>query len=346
MAKDLSGKMGAVLTTDGMPRSITVEKVHKALVKSGLDPETAQKIGKLGCFARAKSKLSADGLILEVCKKDDEGRWLWQLSDTVKDKSNKVSLKFKAHFWLTEDGEVGSNDEAVRSKVEALFEEYGGIFLSADLMRIVHRIFLAQSGLLALRHAGGVYFVPEANRPLLEKVMTFLQDIGCVGCVVIPVGQLDNSTLKDKAVSMLVECTKNRLQGIQDEIKGIEGRKDGKLSRTVAKNRWKQLNGELERVRTFAKALAVDAQSLLKKAATSEIDLTKCATDTEDQLDIAAAMAVGGRKGSVMAAIANVVKEEGEKTEALKKKADEVTADDFSDTTKVVEEELPAVDVA
>jgi hypothetical protein len=269
----------------------------------------AERIRAYGCFSRAKSKLHEGGVIMEVSKRDGEGHWLWQLSDKyVQD--NRLSLTYRASFWFdSASGTVGASDPALQTKIEALFAEYGGLYLAVDLMRLVHRVFTAQRGLLALRRHGGVYFVPEVNRPLLEKVMQFLQAIGCIDCVVTNVGVVGEGSLRDKAVTMLVESTKARITAIQAELKAIEGDGDKKLSRRKAKNRWKELQAQLDRIKVFAQSLGVESAKLMADASSEEIDLGLLATSNGD-MEVVAALAHSGDLHGALAMLAQAGQDE------------------------------------
>ena len=282
------GDVGAMFVTDGMPERMPVASVQDALEKSGLNSKLAAEIRKRGCFSRAKSKLKAEGLILEVKRKDDTGRWLWQLSDKFVE-SNKLGITFKAHFWFdTKNQTVGASEPDLASKIELLFAEYGNIYIGGDMTRLVHRIFMECKGLLPLRRAGGVYFIPEQHLPTLEKVMQFLADIGATDCWCRRIGCFDENNPDDqklrlKGIQMTIETTKAKVKQITDEIAALEAKGD-ELSKTKAKNRLAELQDQVEKVRTFAQSLGADANELLAAASTEQIKLAQVACNTTDSL--------------------------------------------------------------
>lgn len=153
-----------------------------------------------------------------------------------------------------------------------------------------------------MRRAGGVYFVPEVHRDTLEKVMTFLQRIGCVDCVVTNVGTVGEGSLRDKAVAMLIESTQTRLKNIQAELKELD-KTDEKLTKRKANRRWNDLQEQLARIRTFAQSLGVGVEKIMEQASTNEI---KLATIASNDLEAVASMAHAGKLDSD--ALAKIVK--------------------------------------
>jgi hypothetical protein len=194
------------------------------------------------------------------------------------------------------------------------------------------------NGLLPLRRHGGVYFVPEVHRPTLEKVMTFLQRIGCVDCVVTNVGTMGEGSLRDKAVVMLVESMKARVQGVQDELKKLESDKK-QLGKTRAKGRWADLQEQLERARTFAKALGVSAEKIMDDASTSEI---KLATVASGDLDAMAAMAHAGGLNSEM--LTKIIKAATQAPELKNVKVADAPQADIVDLQAKNADSLPMLD--
>jgi hypothetical protein len=300
MGANLTGRMGAIFCTDGFPVSVPLGKVRTALDEAGLDPKQAKDLAVWSQFARAKSQLKDAGLILEVERKDKQGRWLWQLSDRALTEEQRLELRFKSHFWLDAEGGVGSTDPVIKERVETLMADAGAVCNGPDLMRIVHRIFQAESGLLPLRRWGGVYFVPTKSTPLLDKVMAFLRSIGANDAFVCDASAIGSDGLREKGLAMLVESSREKVAAIQAELKALEG--EGKqIGAWKARNRIAELRYELQRITTFSEALGVEASAIHKAASSSEIDLALLASSGDD--DVLVAMA---HQGSLTGAVATL----------------------------------------
>lgn len=287
-------QIGTVFFLDGLV-PVTTDRVRTSLERSGLDPQAARDLAKRFCFARAKNRLREEGLIDEVG--ETPSRWTWQLSRRFRE-ANRLGYEFEASFWFDKQGQrVGADNPLLLEKVQALFARYGALYLPGDITKVVRRIFDAQKGMVRLRHAGAVYFVPSENRALMEKVSAFVDALGGQ-CVTVPVGP-ENETVREKALAMLVEAIKGDIGRVVEEMRGLQA-DGGDLSRRKARNRWKELGAQLERLKLFARSLSVDAEGLLDQVRDSELDLALVA---KADLDVIAALAHAGKVDGALAQI-------------------------------------------
>ncbi|MCK6475090.1 MAG: hypothetical protein L6R28_25490 [Planctomycetes bacterium] len=293
-------QIGTVFFLDGLV-PVTTDRVRASLEKSGLDPQAARDLAKRFCFSRAKNKLRDEGLIDEVG--ETPARWTWQLSRRYRE-ANRLGYEFEAAFWFDKAAQaVGADNRLLLEKVQGLFAKYGALYLATDITKVVRRIFDAQKGLVRLRHAGAVYFVPRENRSLMEKVVAFVEGLGGE-CVTVPVGP-ENTLVRDKALAMLVEAVKTDVGKIVAEMRELQTSGEG-LSKRKAKNRWKELGAQLERVRTFARSLSADAEGLLNQVRVNELDLALVA---KADLDVIAALAHAGKVNGALGQIVETVYE-------------------------------------
>lgn len=293
-------QMGTVFFLDGLV-PVTTDRVRSALEHSGLDPKQARDLAKRFCFTRAKNKLREEGLIDEVG--ETETRWTWQLSRRYREE-NRLGYEFEASFWFDKLNQaVGADNRYLLEKVQALFAQYGGLYLAGDITKVVRRIFDAQKGLVKLRHAGAIYFVPRENRGLMQQVAKFVQDLGGQ-CVTVPVGP-ENELVRDKALEMLVEAVRSDVTKIVNEMQDLKTSGED-LTKRKARNRWKELGAQLTRIKTFARSLSTDAEGLIGQVRNSELDLALVA---KADLDVIAALAHGGRVGGALGQIVQTVYE-------------------------------------
>ncbi len=289
-----SNKMGTVFFNDAMP-TVATQKVREALDRSGLDTKLARDLSKRFCFVRAKNRLRQDGLIDQVNETQD--RWIWQLSRRYREQ-NRLGYEFEASFWFDKATEtVGADNPALLEQVETLFAKYGGLHLPSDIGKLVHRIFDKQKGMIKLRHHGAVYFVPDENKGLLDKAVAFINEIGGQ-CVTVPVG-LDNGLVRQKAMDMLTESVRSDLTRVVDQMRKM--REDGQeFTKRKARHRWRELCGQLDRVKTFARSLCADANEILKEVSSEDLDLSLVA---KADVDVIAALAHAGKLNGTLGQI-------------------------------------------
>lgn len=288
-------QIGTVFCTDNL-EACKVSIVRQALEVSGLDPDIAKELSKRYCFIRAKNQLDAQGVIEEVS--DTPDRITFQLSKRFL-ADNKLTYEYEAQIWFDKSAEtIGSDSELLLQKANELFAHYGDTYLASDLSKLVSRIFDKQQGLISLRKAGAVYFVPQEKTELLNKVALFVR--GCGGSVVTAEIGEQNSSVREKALDNLVLAVKSDLNNIVTELATLEKSSEPLTSRK-AKNRYKQLKGELDRIGVFARSLNASTSDLVKKTKTADFDLAVVAGL---DLDVIAALAHTGKISGALASIA------------------------------------------
>ncbi len=288
--------IGTIFCTDGIGDT-TVEKIREALEYSGLDPVLARDLSKRYCFTRAKNRLRDQGIVDEV--DENEARWTWQLSERYV-QEQKLNYSYKAQFWYDKATEaIGADNDELLAKANELFAHYAVTYLTSDTSTLVKRIFDRQSSIISLRKSGVVYFVPEEHTALLEQVQKFLGVIGA-DVITAPIG-LENSVVREKALSRLAETCREDLSKVVAEIKTLKDAGEA-LTPRKAKNRWQALLAEVERIKSFGRSLQASTSQLLTQVSNSEFDLGLVA---DADLDVLAALAHNGKIDGALACIAS-----------------------------------------
>lgn len=287
--------IGTIFCTDSIPET-TVKQVRDALNDSGLDKDIANELSARFCFVRAKNRLRERGVINEVS--EDATRWTFQL-DKTNVENEKLSYLYEAQFWFDKESEqLGSDSAELLVKANELFKHYGETYLPSDTSKLVRRIFDNQGGMVKLRHSGAVYFVPEENRPLLEKIQLFANALG-FDCITADVGG-ENVQVRNKTIEMLTESVKADFDNIVKELKDLK-ESSTPLTPRKAKARWNKLVAEIARIKTFARSLQVDTTAILNGVKTTEFDL---ALVSECTLDVLATLAQHGKLDNALGQIA------------------------------------------
>lgn len=297
--KSLGNVVGTIFFTDRID-TIEVSKVRSALEVSDLDPDIAKELAARHCFSRVKNCLKDEGLIEEVSENDEF--WIFQLSDRFR-QGKTLTYEFKTHVTFNKKLQrIECQDSTVLEEAQRLYDKYATVYLPSDVSKLIRRIFSRQNGMLPLRHHGVVYFVPSEANSLMEKVTKFVETLGG-DCLGIPINA-NQSALTNKVQASLVTNVQAEFQRIADELKTLREDAEG-LSKRKATNRWKQLLGQLDRVKMYARSLQTDAKGLLDKIKTSEVNLAILVDDSgNDNLDVLAALAHKGKLSGVLGEIA------------------------------------------
>lgn len=286
---------GSIFFTDHH-KTVSTDRVKAALEQSELDPELVRELAKRFCFSRAKNCLKSEGMLDEV--NETIKMWTFQLSERYR-QFNKLNYEYSAQFWFDKGSEtIGSDNPKVLEQVNSLFAHYGAVYLPSDVSKLVRRIFAQTSGMVPLRKAGVVYFVPSENARLMNRVREFISQMGG-SCTVIDIVR-QNKPVVEKVTASLVDTVKSDLAKIAEEMTLLR-QADKTFTDRVANNRWKELLNQVERIKMFSRSLHVDTTDLINKVRSTELDL---ALVTGDSLDIIAALAQAGKITGTLGEIA------------------------------------------
>lgn len=172
--------LGKIATWESPSSEVSLSTLRAAVIRQGFDASLVSDMAPRSAFLRACKDMLSD-------KKN-------RIIRKVEESSSEIKFQFteehKSHGELDYDkeatvsvekatGKLSGDDPAIVSKAQALLDEHIQKRSTADVTRLVQRIFDKSKGdLVPLRKQGGTYFVPDTNADLLNKVDAILKEIG------------------------------------------------------------------------------------------------------------------------------------------------------------------------
>ena len=181
MEEAINPAMGTIVSWKA-PKEVLLEALENALDDAGFDPKKlCRPMIARDAFTRAARELSESRVIDKIS--EDETTISFQFT---KKWIEEQEFKFDKEFVLTvhkETGTVtGGNPELAKTAFDLLVQHQGKRNTS-DVSRMIQKIFEAEGGdLIPLREAGGVYFVPDSHKELVDAIRKLLKDIGGYLC--------------------------------------------------------------------------------------------------------------------------------------------------------------------
>jgi len=174
---DVSIPTLGTIVTWGAPPSITISNLRAALSSAGLDPNIAKDLLPRNAFSRAARELEEGRIIRKVTEEGDLIRFQF-----TREEADSTEIRYSKEAIVTLDkttGIVTCMDPVLQQSAQDELDRQMGHRKSADVTRLVQKVFDQHKGdLVPLRQNGGVYFVPDTHKALVEQVWHFLLGIG------------------------------------------------------------------------------------------------------------------------------------------------------------------------
>lgn len=209
--------LGCIVTWSSGPDGSTHKQsdVTAALTKAGLDPAISRELAPRNAFARAAKKLS-DERVIDVFKQQGD-EMVFQFT---KMHLGEVEWEFNREAFMALNkitGTVTSDNHDLAIVAQAELDSAMETRTTADITRIVQRLFEEHADLIPVRDAGGVYFVPQEHAEFTERVSIFLEALkGRIDCIPVPEG----TPAGDKAIQNAVAGTMDKL--IDDHMLAVK----------------------------------------------------------------------------------------------------------------------------
>jgi len=153
-----------------------VVAVWNALRNAGLDPAIMKEMSPIVAFNRAMKDMSKQRIIRRVERKKNIERFQF-----TREFLDSGELRYTKECDVVLDkatGAVTSENFEIQSAAQKLLNDHRSVRDSADITRMIQRIFkLSKGDLVPIRQQGGCYFVPESNTDILTKVRAVLKEL-------------------------------------------------------------------------------------------------------------------------------------------------------------------------
>jgi hypothetical protein len=150
--------------------------IVQALKDASLDDKVARELLPRHAFSRAAKKLTEERVI-DVLR-DEKDTITFQFTKRVIE-SDEWSYKKETLLKLDKtSGKITCDIPALEAKAQQELDRAMEVRTSADITKMIQKLFDAEADLFPIRDQGGVYFVPDQYVGFTAKVETFVQKIG------------------------------------------------------------------------------------------------------------------------------------------------------------------------
>ena len=256
LLKDLKW-LGIIVTWNSGQDCHKQSSVQEALTKAGLDTKYSRELLPRHAFSRAARKLS-DQRVIDIFTQN-ETDIVFQFTHM---RLGEKEWEFNREAFVTLNkitGELKSDNHDLARQAQVELDNAMETRTTADITRIVQRLFEDHSDLIPIRDSGGVYFVPQEHSLFADQVEIFLQALG---------GRLDRIPVPEgtdagnKAIQNAVRSAMEKL--IEDHITAVKGFEVNTRKDTIerAAERIKETRVKIE---AYAHYLGEQQKALLEK---------------------------------------------------------------------------------
>ena len=173
--------LGEVVSWSSGTQTHKHQNVVAALQAASLNEKVARELLPRHAFSRACKKLS-DNRVIDVVQ-DDHDTIRFQFTQRyIEEGAGEKEWQYKKECYLALDKQMGrvsctANKELeqhAQNLLDAAMEER----TTADISKMIQRLFDAEADLFPIREQGGVYFVPDRFAAFTDKVESFLRGLG------------------------------------------------------------------------------------------------------------------------------------------------------------------------
>jgi hypothetical protein len=168
---------GNIASWESPKDEVLFSDLRTALDINGFDEELAKELAPRNAFSRACKQMCEDRVIDKVEETDKQIKF--QLTKKALVGTELEYTKECDLFLDKESGRVDGSNEQLAKHAEALVIHHQNVRCSADITRLIQKIFQTAGGdLVPLRKQGGVYFVPHTHTDLIHRIGSLMAAIG------------------------------------------------------------------------------------------------------------------------------------------------------------------------
>lgn len=258
-AEAVNGVLGEIVTWHS-PKEVSHDAIVKALADSGMPASLAPDLQNRNAFKRAVSSLEEKRIVRKVTETEN-GDILFQLTEEAFDGTTYEYNNEGVVILNKDTGQIrGSVPEPLLDRVRDGLAHELSVRHTADITRMLQRVYDRSGDIVPLRPSGGVYFVPAKFRLVCDQVEKFMTLIGGdLRRVEVPAGGKSELNIA-KAVNDDVVSMANELVVSARELSG---------EKDVSKQRMKNLLEKINAGRTRLEFYRVMLGTMAEHAATT-----------------------------------------------------------------------------
>jgi hypothetical protein len=168
--------LGEIITWSCKGPGVRHSDLVRALRDSDLNEAVARELAPRHAFARACRRLAKQRIIRQVS--EDASTITFQFTQESKAGDR---FEYTLETMLTLDkarGKVSCALPGLATLAQEALDECIAVRTSADITRIVQRLFEREADLFPIREQGGAYFCPQRHTGFVNKVEDFLNHLG------------------------------------------------------------------------------------------------------------------------------------------------------------------------
>lgn len=223
------GQLGTIVSWR-VPQEVSYDLLQNALISAGLDPELASELAPAHALRRALREMK-QGRVIRKLRREDNLLFFQFTREHLDEREiqyeKEAELSLDVHTGLVSCDVHEIRDEAVR-----LLKEHQAKRLTADMTRLLHRVYAAYSAdLIPIREQGGAYFVPDMHADLVQQTAKFLDRIGGrMRSFAVRLGSADTAEAVAESMS---DYLTQMIQEFRASCEGVDGtsRRDTKERR-------------------------------------------------------------------------------------------------------------------
>ena len=240
--------------------NISKEDLQKKIDEAGIDyaiPEVKQRTAFLKAIERCKGHEEAKGLLIRKISKGADA-YVFGLVDEHVDKAAK-DLRYNHTATMTFNQESGvlvcDQPHRAFELIQKLYQEYQSLFNADDIRDMLLKI-IAGAYSISARQRGGIYFIPEAHKDLVEKLEKLLASIpGDNVFLVAP--QIDTARTKKAIYKAFIEDLRCRIAKFEEDLSD-----DGLTRKSSIESRLEDFREMRKEIQFYSDALQFQATEI------------------------------------------------------------------------------------
>lgn len=227
------GQLGQVVSWQ-VPSEVTLSDLRSALSRAGLDAALAGDMLSQNALRRALRDMKAGRVIRQLRREGDVIYFQFTREHLAK---FEATYNKEAELSLNvETGIIACSVRELENEARVQTAAHKAKRLTTDLTRLVQRVYgNLDADLIPIRRQGGVYFVPDKHREVVEKTRTFLNEIGGhLATFAVRLGCADTSasvaqSLAEYMKDLVKEFKESCSEFNADTREGVKKSRDGRV---------------------------------------------------------------------------------------------------------------------
>lgn len=230
---------GEIVSWDIRGEGVSQIDLVNGLKDSNLDPDVARELLTRNAFSRACKKLCESRVIRKLS--EDETTIYFQFTRESKEYGEFNYSKEAVISVNKETAKVSGDNFALVEQAQAELDRAFGVRTSADVTRIIQKLFEANADLFPIRRRGGAYFVPQTFVEFvgnIDKFITRVNGIFSRWPIFAGTGPGDKS-VRNAVANGISEVINEHREAIEKLHKGCHKKSLSKCAEQISATRFK-----------------------------------------------------------------------------------------------------------